>query len=121
MAGGHTIGGDPERYMDPPTQQLGSLSDVMGGASPIAMLLDLVGLHRQVAKGPKNPASDGASPTPTPPASVPQVLTDVSSMLDTPQATPVFPTTQNAPLTTWGQRWIDSMKPIASIDPNSGL
>ena len=50
------IGGDPEQYMDPPSMVV---SDGPGGAggSFIANLLDLLGLQRNVARGPK-PAKD---------------------------------------------------------------
>lgn len=114
-----TIGGDAEGYMDPPTQQLATLTEVMGlggggGGNVIASLLDLVGLHRQVAKGPKTPD------VPQPQAVVPQVLTDVESALG-PTETPVLPPVSNSPMTTWGARWIESLKPITSIDPNSAL
>lgn len=50
------IGGDPESYMDAPTLSVGG----GGGPSFIASILDALGIHRQVAKGPK---SAGKQPT----------------------------------------------------------
>jgi hypothetical protein len=118
MAGSIRFGGDAESFMEAPEQSHASLSDIMGGGSIIASLLDLVGIHRQVAKGPKDPAGpEAASATPPAPAQVPQVLTDVASVF-TPQEVPVVPTTQNAPMTGWGQRWLDSLKPLTAVDPN---
>lgn len=112
-------GGDPESYMDAPEISVGS--DGPGGPSIIASLLDLVGLHRQVAKGPKvSEVAQETNPLPRPQASVPQVVADVESAL-IPQETPLLPEVQNAPMSTWGQRWIDSIRPLTSIDPDSTL
>lgn len=47
------IGGDPESYMEAPTLSAGGGGG--GGPSFIASILDLLGVHRQVAKGPKEP------------------------------------------------------------------
>ena len=45
------IGGDPEQYMDPPSMVV---SDGEGaGGSLVARLFDLLGIHRNVARGPK--------------------------------------------------------------------
>lgn len=45
------IGGDPEQYMDPPSMVVSDGPG--GGGSFIANLLDLLGLQRNVARGPK--------------------------------------------------------------------
>lgn len=45
------IGGDPESYMDAPQLTVGGGGG--GGGSFIAGILDALGIHRQVAKGPK--------------------------------------------------------------------
>ena len=56
------IGGDPENYMDPPVLNIGGGDSRGGAGSFIAGVLDLLGIHRQVAKGPKpkDLASDSA-------------------------------------------------------------
>ncbi len=48
------FGGDPESYMDPPR---GSLEGLSGGPSFIAGLLDMLGVHKQVAAEPAKPES----------------------------------------------------------------
>lgn len=110
------IGGDPESYMEAPQMSVGG--DGAGGPSFIASLLDLIGIHRQVAKGPK-PTREQEVQATQPQQVVPQVLTDVESVLS-PQETPILPVTDNAPMTTWGQAWIQSLRPLTTIDPNTG-
>lgn len=111
-----SIGGDPESYMDAPQIAVGGNGD---SPSFIASLLDLVGLHRQVAKGPKvKEVAEETNPLPRPQASVPQVVADVESAL-LPQETPLLPEVNNAPMTTWGKRWIDSIRPLTSGDPDT--
>ncbi len=115
------FGGDAESFMDAPVMENKALTDSLGGGSIIAQLLDLVGIHRQVAKAPKQD-DDNAAKTPTAvpesAAVVPAVLTDVASALaSTPS--PMTPIDQNSPMTTWGQKWLDSMRPIQTIDPGA--
>lgn len=47
-----SFGGDPENYMDPPQMSHAQAGDSSGG-SFIANLLELVGLQRNVSRGPK--------------------------------------------------------------------
>lgn len=116
--GSISFGGDAESFMDAPTMENKGIAETLaaGSGSPIAVLLDLVGIHRQAAKGPKKPEAAPPPAVSQPVARVPQVLTDVESVL-TPQETPIAPISQNAPITTWGQRWLDSMKPLQTFDP----
>lgn len=111
-----TFGGDPESYMDPPTMQTKSLGDSLG-FSPIAAFLDLIGVHRQVAKGPKEAKTPETTTVEKPAAVAPQVLTDVEKIL-APADQTLTPVIENVPLTTWGQRWLDSNKPLTKIDPD---
>jgi hypothetical protein len=111
------FGGDPESFMEAPRMENKGLAETFGGGSFIASLLDLVGIHRQVAKGPKPSKAEQTSQDAIPTPSVPQVLTDIESIL-TPQETPIVPMTENAPLTTWGRNWIQSLQPLTKIDPN---
>ena len=95
------VGGDPERYMQAP---LLSVSDSKGGGGNfLSSLLDLLGVHRQVAKGPKNPA---------PQVAVPDSLAAASTVLSgTQMADP-----------DWGLLASQSKPiPIQKIDPNSGF
>lgn len=46
-----TVGGDPEGYMEAPQIQVG---DSGGGGSPIAAIFEFLGIHRNVARTPKN-------------------------------------------------------------------
>lgn len=58
-----SYGGDPENYMDPPTQSHSGLSELTG-VPFVAGLLDLLGIQRNVARGPKKPkTAKGASNT----------------------------------------------------------
>lgn len=50
------FGGDPENYMDPPQM---SVSDSSGGISPIAAIFEFLGIHRNVARSPKDKKSKG--------------------------------------------------------------
>jgi hypothetical protein len=127
------FGGDPESMMDAPVMKNTSLTETMaaGGGSFFAQLLDLVGAHRQVAKGPKNPSEPvpGATPSEIATPSAPKVLDDVATMLTPSDSTlagnkksvggvnvPAWYPTQ-APMTPFGQRWMSSMAPIMSMDP----
>lgn len=116
--GSISFGGDAESFMDAPTMENKGIAETLaaGSGSPIAVLLDLVGIHRQAAKGPKKAEAPPAPAVAKEVARVPQVLTDVASVL-TPQESPIVPLEQNSPVTTWGQRWLDSMKPLQTFDP----
>lgn len=48
-----SFGGDPENYMDPPQMSHSQAGDGGAGGSFIANLLELVGLQRNVSRGPK--------------------------------------------------------------------
>lgn len=47
------VGGDPENYMEAPVLSVGGGKDSKGNGGFIANLFDALGIHRQVAKGPK--------------------------------------------------------------------
>lgn len=47
-----SFGGDPENYMDPPQMSHSQIGDSAGG-SFVAGLFELLGIHRNVARGPK--------------------------------------------------------------------
>lgn len=67
-----SIGGDPESYMDAPQISVGGGEGGGGGGGFIASLLDLLGIHREVAKGPKkskkNEETTATSNTTAPPS-----------------------------------------------------
>lgn len=64
------VGGDPEQYMEAPTLPV---SKGFGGpGSFIASLLDAIGVHRQVAKGPKTEGGDKKESSKTPPPPAPE-------------------------------------------------
>lgn len=56
-----TVGGDPESYMDAPRISADD-KDKIGGGSIIASVLDLLGVHKQVAKNPADPATTQSVP-----------------------------------------------------------
>lgn len=114
------FGGDAESFMEAPRMENKSASESLG-FSPIAALLDLVGINRQVAKEPKKKEgeSEVATPPAQPPTSSPAVLTDLETMLKPQtQMAPLAPLDQNQPLTPWGQRWLESNKPLMTVDPD---
>lgn len=53
-----TVGGDPENYMDPPQITVDD-KDKAGAGSPFAMIFELLGIHRNVARSPKTKAAKG--------------------------------------------------------------
>ena len=114
-----TIGGDPSNYMDPPRLNVGGGGG--GGAGGfIASLLDLIGVHQQVAKGPKEaPApAQPESPTNTPPP-VPAAGGNLSlSALNA--AETAFPAPPATPMN-WGEAFLRSARPLERIDPNSAF
>lgn len=116
------IGGDPESYMEAPQITVGGGKK---GGGLIASVLDALGIHKQVAKGPDNPGTDSdkaatpaapAAPTgttqsvPPAPANLP-VLNDAESAFK-----PIEPLPSD-----WGQRYLDSLKPLKTIDPNAAF
>lgn len=118
--GSIAFGGDPESFMEAPRMENKGLFDSMG-VSPVAAFLDLIGVHRQVAKGPKESKKKNEKvfePEIKPAATVPSVLTDLESMFS-PQETPITPVTGEAAMTEWGRRWLESNKPLMSFDPDT--
>lgn len=122
-----SFGGDPTGYMDPPRMSAGGGDS--GGPSFIASLLDLIGLNHQVAKAPKDAggtAPDSSTGDAKPDSSnlksnqsqisLP-ILDQMGSALGT---APAITTTADA-TTPWGAKWLDSIKPITTIDPGASL
>lgn len=112
------IGGDPESYMDPPQMTVGGGGK--GGGGLIASVLDALGIGRQVAKEPKGDTGGNAanvqSPTGTT-QSVPPPKADLPVLNDAESA---FKPIQPMP-SDWGQRYLESLKPLKTIDPNTAL
>jgi hypothetical protein len=124
---GIMFGGDPESFMEAPRMENKSLSESLG-ISPIAAFLDMIGVHRQVAKGPKTPKDSKAKEEKTfqpeiSPTTIPAVLTDLESMLSpaTASAPVMAPITRDSPMTEWGRKWLDANRAITKIDPDSYL
>lgn len=109
------IGGDPESYMGAPSLGGGGGSD--SGGSFIAGLLDLLGIHRQVAKGDKK---DSKKPGVTAPimAEDAPIQTQVP-VLDLIGQAVGSPAPDAQPTTPLGQKWLDSMQPIMTFDPGA--
>lgn len=72
-----TVGGDPESYMEAPRIQSGDGD----GPSFIASILDMLGIHKQVAKGPKEESQAPAPIQVAPPPDVP-VASGVDDLLN---------------------------------------
>ena len=116
------FGGDAESFMEAPRMENKSLTETMG-LNPIAAVLDLVGIHRQVAKEPK-PAEGDKSAKDTvfqPAITTPSVLNDVATALSAPVEVPVLPVEQDSAMTPWGKKWLESNKPLMSVDPDDFL
>lgn len=122
-----TIGGDPERYMDPPILSGGGGDS--GAPSFIASLLDLLGIHRQVAKPPKqkdlakdskpltqdkNPAK-GSKPKKGEFVPKPDVLDTVEASVTR------LPMTSSNFVPFGAQRSADRNNPLTPIDPDLGI
>lgn len=116
---GIMFGGDAENFMEAPRMENKSLSESLG-VNPVAAFLDLIGVHRQVARGPKPTEEAKGEKVFTPQITSPSVLTEVQSALATPPA-PITPVTTDSAITPWGQRWLDSNKPLLSVDPDDFL
>ncbi len=106
------IGGDPESYMEAPVLSGGGEK---GGASIIATVLDLLGVGKQVGKIDKADANPAASPSttqsvPPAPGSLP-VLNEAESAFQPSTPMPMD----------WGKRYLESIKPLKMIDPNTAL
>lgn len=106
------VGGDPESYMDPP-----ALAGDSDGPSIFATILDALGIHKQVAKGDSKkkgkPEVTSPSATEAPavqPVATPDILGSLSQTL-IPDA--------GAELTPFGQKWMDSVKPLMTFDPGA--
>lgn len=109
------VGGDPESYMDPPVL---TADGKKGGAGLIASVLDLLGIHKQVAKEPK--PAEGASPAPAPtqnPHSVPVTPVQLPVLG---AAESAFPPSQGLD-GDWGKRYLESLRPLQRIDPDQGM
>lgn len=120
MAVNVRFGGDPESYMDPPGGSLEGASGLFApGAGLIATVLDAIGVHRQVAKPPKDGNKKGESKkggeensggaSNAAPMTIP-VVEEVQSMLE-----------PSMPMNDWGKRFVDSLGPLTTIDPNLGI
>ena len=111
--GSISFGGDPENYMDAP--QLNQ-KDKPGSPSIIAQVLALLGITRPVAKEPKEKKSKAPvqpeimtqPPAPAPQLPAVPMLQDLESMFKPAVGLPAD----------WGQRYLDSMKPAKSVEPN---
>lgn len=80
-----------------------------GGASFIGSVLDLLGIHRQVAKPPKEESPEALAAQ-SEPATVTTPLAD---------APPVIPPI--APTTSWGRDYIKSLEPLVQVDPDDAF
>lgn len=109
-----SVGGDPEEYMQAPRL---SAEDKEGGGSFIAGLLDMLGIHRQVAKPPKGQAAKNGETASTT-QSVPQTANVPS--LDIAES--VFQRPAEAgQAEDWGAEYLRKLNPIKTIDPNVAL
>lgn len=111
-----SFGGAPESYMDPPRMQSGGGGK--GGGGLIASILDALGIGKQVAKEPvvksdsAAPAAESGTTQSAQPTSVDMpVLNDAESAFQ-----PITPLPSD-----WGQRYLDSMQPFKTIDPNTAF
>ncbi len=119
-------GGDPEDYMGDSFMQAptlpGSKDGDKGGMSPIAAFLNLIGIGKPVANAPKKskPAEgsskdQGAESKPddliAPAAPKLSVLDEAESAFQ-----PMTPLGSD-----WGRRYLDSVRPLKTIDPNQGF
>lgn len=127
-----SFGGDPESYMDPPRMQTGNGGG--GSGSFFAKVFDLLGINRQVAKGPKadSKKSKKLAEAGAKDAKIPVKIPSIDSgpgVLDTAPAQfsilnemesafkPIAPLPAD-----WGQRYLESLKPIhRDVDPNKFL
>jgi hypothetical protein len=112
-----SFGGDPEGYMDPPRM---TQTDKAGPLSFIASLLDLLGIGDPVARAPADeevfePEITPQAPVTTATPGTPAAPSNLSVLQDAESA---FPTTQPIP-TDWGRRYLNSIKPIQVLDPNT--
>lgn len=109
------------------------------GGNFIASLLDAVGIGTQVAKPPKGDdlsKSVGEKPAPAATKVVDSKSGEVAGEVAAPvksealsqaeAATSVTPLTMtpmalgNAPITPWGQKYLNSVRPLLAIDPDAG-
>jgi hypothetical protein len=95
-----------------------TVSDKKGGGGIIASVLDALGIHKQVAKEPKSEAPAApAAPTGTTQSVLPAAPANLPA-LDSAES--AFQPIQPMP-SDWGQRYLDSLKPLKTIDPNSAF
>jgi hypothetical protein len=113
--GSVSFGGDPESYMDPPRM---TQTDSPGGVNPIAAVLNLLGITGPKSQ-PNATAKDGAPQ--------PDIKPTTQSVEPAPANLPVLNEAESAfkpmqPMPSdWGQRYLDSLKPLKTIDPNTAL
>lgn len=107
------VGGDPESYMDPPVL---TADGKKGGAGLIASVLDLLGIHKQVAKEPK--PAEGASPGPTQTQPTQTTPAAPAQLPILGAAETAFPPSQGLD-GNWGKRYLESLRPLEKIDPDS--
>ena len=104
------VGGDPESYMEAPV--LTSGGGGKGGGGIFAQILDALGIHKQVAKGPKDdPAAPATTQEVPPPPAVMPVINEVESAFK-----PMTPMASD-----WGQQYLEASKPLKKVDPNQVL
>lgn len=104
-----TVGGDPESYMDAPRISADDKDKLGGGGSIIASVLDLLGVHKQVAKNPADPAT-----TQTVPAANNIPTLDIAESVFSQGA-------DYGQSGDWGKQYLKGLSPIKSIDPNEAL
>jgi len=112
-----TVGGDPESYMEAPTLKGGGGKDSKGNGSFIANLLDLLGVHKQVAKG----AKKTGSPTQPQTQAGQTDLTPVPLSLTSPTLPALQSASQAFQFTTPHRGYVALVPPLTQIDPDQGM
>lgn len=107
------FGGDPESYMEAPRLSA-SDGDGGGAGSLIANILDLLGIHKQVAKGEKKPKQGKEESAPAQ-NKEPQGQAAMIPVLDSLEQE--FQPQTPLP-TDFGRKYLQSIRPLGMIDPN---
>lgn len=117
------IGGDPESYMEAPTLAVGGGKDSKskGNGGFIANLLDILGVNRQVAKGPKPKKGES---TPAVPASLAngagtQPVQPAPLSLSTPTIPALDLAAKAFDFATPHRGYVALTPPLTQIDPDS--